>query len=450
MKRIIYTFVFLGSIYTAIGQEYFSMYSMRNRVLQNNNLSPAFLSNNEFSLGVPALNIGLYTNTNFRVIDFLMKGSDNKWTYDLENLYKISQGNNNIVTDAYINLLSFGFKAGKMQFSFFYNIRVYGALNYSKELAKVLNYGFTESTTLVDNALDFNAYQEISLGVKRAFLEEKLAIGIRAKFLNGWAHYSFVNENISLDSMDEKTGHWTINSSNNYLKMSKPIANNFYNYTGNFGLAGDIGVSFKLDEHIDFDLSVLDIGFIHWREGIDNQTIKNNENHVYKGMDLRESGGLDFQKSLETIYKITKDKTPFSKILPIKGYLSTRYKINKDHSFNAVVFYNTTYVRPSYSIGYNLNHKNIGLGVNGTYDGISKKFKAGGSIVLDMGGFQFYLASDQLLNIGGQIKQTYNANIQFGFNFFLINPSRISKNNLYDAIVNPPKKKRRRRRRRRR
>ena len=430
----LYCFILcLVSVCTLKAQEYFSMYSLRDRVLQNTNLSPTFLSDNAFTIGLPALNFGLYNNSKFRISDMIHK-VDGKWTYNLESMYKKSDKQNNFVVDAYLNVFSFGFSAGKTRFSFMYNIRANGVADYSKKILEIARDGLVENVRLAGNRVESNTYQELALGVRREFFNQRLVVGLRAKYLNGLAHYSLTNGEVDF-KIDEKTGHWIINTSNNRFDALSPIKNKYFNYLSNSGFAADLGVHFKLNEKIDFDISVLDMGFIAWKEGlIKNKILNDKKDFVYKGIDLKNSAGNKANKNLEEVYEYKDNKDGYTKRLPVKGYLSARYKINKNHSFSIASFYNTLYTMPSYSLGYVLNHKSVALGLNGIFDGVANKFKLGGSLVLDMGGFQFYIASDQLLNIGGEILNTYNANAQLGFNFFLKKSYRRTKDNLNEMI----------------
>lgn len=429
---------FLIHISFVQGQEYFSMYHMKNQVLQTHNLSPAFLPNKEFMLGLPVLNLKLYTNTQFKIHQIIHKVND-EWTYNIESLYENAKDWNNFVVGASLNVFSFGFQIKKSQLSFMYNLRANGYFNFSKSLLKILKQGLTETINVANNHLESNTYQELALGFKTSFLKQKLIIGLRAKYLNGYTHFSLKNKEIGL-KIDEKTGHWILNASDNRFNSVYPKKNGYYNFSSNHGMAADFGLQFKLNKKIDFDFSILDLGFISWKDRIINNKILNDKkDYVYKGFELTNSDS-DTKTNLQDLYKYTNDESGYTKNLPIRTYLSGSYKINEKHSFSIATFYNILYPMPSYSLNYQWNTKNIGLGCSGIFDGLSKRFKVGGSFFANMGGFQFYIASDQLLNIGGKILNNYNFNFQLGFNFFLNHFHRKTNDNLMN-IFWPSKKK---------
>ena len=290
-------------------------------------MNPAF-GNEQNYVSVPALgNINVNLHGNFGYKDVVLDNPIYPQTSSKEmttflNPYisagtaldGFSKGNNRIVGDVGITLLSGGFKA-------------FGGYN-TVELSSKTSFGMSLPYELFEFAKntgnktydigDVNAhaisYVELAFGHSRQ-INEKLRVGAKLKFLFGLGRADLKLENMKADlAQNDK---WTVsgkatadvsikgfkyesemdeyNNPDNgeYEKVSDIDVDGFG--LGGFGMAVDLGAVYQIDEDWRVSASVLDLGFISWSENA--QAVNRSDRFEFDGfhdISVNDGAGVSF------------------------------------------------------------------------------------------------------------------------------------------------------------
>ncbi len=259
-------------------------------------MNPAF-GNEQNYVSVPVLgNFGVDVRGNFGVEDMIMDnplygqpGEKRLTTFMNPNISAssaldgFSTGNNRLIEDMNITLLSAGFKS----FGGYNTIE----LNVKQSLGLSLPYEFFEFAKNTGNQtydigdinLGAQAYAELAFGHSRQ-LNEQLRVGAKVKLLFGIARADVALKDMKADlASDDK---WTISGkaeANMSLKgLTYKTETKEYNNPnkgtyervndvdvdggglGGFGMAFDLGAVYKLNDDWTFSAALLDLGFISW------------------------------------------------------------------------------------------------------------------------------------------------------------------------------------------
>ncbi len=289
MKKILMLVLSIAALSTVSAQSQ-SSYFMSGSY-QRNLLNPA-LAPDRGALSLPVIG-GVSVNTlgNLSLDDLLYSVDgelvtllDSRVTSDM--LLSNMEAANTMYFDSRINLLSFGSytRNGKNFWSFDVNTRIMGGVSVPYEL-----FDFSKNLGgLSFNDLDISADTFIEAGFSYSFpVIDNLYIGIRAKALIGYAR---ANMAISSANIAMGSEEWTMDATG-YLQTSGAMFNVESQYnddgeeyvdldsidfntdmeslttTAGLGFAADLGASYTLlDGHLQVSASVLDLGYMSWKE----------------------------------------------------------------------------------------------------------------------------------------------------------------------------------------
>ena len=290
-------------------------------------MNPAF-GNEQNYVSVPALgniNIGLHGNFGYKdiVLDnpMYLHGSDKRMTTFMNPyisagtaLDGFSKGNNRIVGDVGVTILSGGFKA----FGGYNTVEINSKTSFGMSLPYEL-FEFAKNTgNKTYDIGDVNAhamsYVELAFGHSRQ-INEKLRVGAKLKFLFGLGRADLKLENMKADlAQNDK---WTVsgkatadvsikgfkyesemdeyNNPDNgeYEKVSDIDVDGFG--LGGFGMAVDLGAVYQIDEDWRVSASVLDLGFISWSENA--QAVNRSDRFEFDGfhdISVNDGAGVSF------------------------------------------------------------------------------------------------------------------------------------------------------------
>ncbi len=198
---------------------------------------------------------------------------------------------NYISTEFSISLLSFGFRTGIGFFSVDINNRIEGNIYYPGDLAGFLLKGAEEGVTYDFGGIgtDLSIFEELSLGWSLE-ISDNLQVGARAKMLLGIANISNTRSDLTLTTSKDA---WNIHADMIY-NVSVPFADVEYTdgmvdsiavagdlqefnplvlpkYIFNFSNLGagiDLGVNYRPIDPLMLSVSITDLGFINWKEGV--------------------------------------------------------------------------------------------------------------------------------------------------------------------------------------
>lgn len=250
-----------------------------------------------------------------------------------------------------------------------------------------------------------------------------LQIGARLKYLSGAAHLQTKKSDLSLITSPAPVelrgvSDFLVRSSlpvdlqlnqNGYIESVESNVNSLQDlasliFSGNHGIGVDLGLIYEINPDMVFSASILDLGFIRWRNN--TQELAQNEEFVFQGIDLsdytRNSGSTDLLEALEDSvinnFRIQDSDRNYSAMLPLRMIAGMEYRMREKFSLGAVfegeVFGNRFY--PSLSLS----------AISRPYDWLSASLSYslmdrwlanfGMSLVVGKGPLQFYVVSDNI------------------------------------------------------
>lgn len=297
-------------------------------------MNPAFQGERGF-FAIPVLgkvSLGLESNLG---LSTFVKMSDGKLITFLhpdftetEFLDRMRHGNM-MFTNIDMPVIAFGFRTGKAYHTIDLSVRADAAANLTKDLFHFVKVGSSDGTDTWDIS-DFGARAEarveLAYGYSRRF-GEKVSVGARVKALVGVAKADVGMETMNLKLNGEE---WAVNAKGNagfagildvrtqgqtgsatdpsqkdlidWNSMNILPTDELMEYLNSpsLGFAADLGVSIDLLEYLTVSASVLDLGFIGWKNVV-NATAPETS-WSFKGLDnLRLDGDTDIAGEFETL-----------------------------------------------------------------------------------------------------------------------------------------------------
>jgi hypothetical protein len=417
-------------------------------------LNPGFVPQNKFHISVPLGFTSLsLNNSGFTLNDLLVKRSTDD-SLEIRPDLAISKMKpiNFLSMDLASELFGLGFKVRSNFFSVSAILKTQFNLIYSKDLFRLINEGNGSSTFLGNTAdlsglkVNMNAYLEYGLGYNRS-INEKLTIGGRLKVLSGIANIHTSRSEMKLWTNPvtydiNLSGGYGINSSNTFYfsdsinqeNRTSALIQSPFSFK-NLGLGIDLGATYKLTEKIELNASIVDLGYITWKNNIQNYSSKEID-YTFKGVDINAvlfdsvNVAKGLQDTLQNIFKNQSNNSTYRTSLYTRFYVSGRYQLNKMVSANVIVCNQLleSHNRMSLAIGTNIKLKNwLAMNVNyaafgGSYGNIGLGF------VMKGGPLQVYFASDNILNAFNMSKSK-NMHYAFGINIALKNKKEANGSN---------------------
>lgn len=443
MKERIYLLCLLAGLFFynhSIGQN-FTLYNM-NVVPQRTYLNPALIpQGGKISVGLPLLSSEQLSirNSGFKYSDVIKHGDDDSLHLDMDNMLSKLSTNNYLNINYNPDILSFGIAVDKNYFSFNVTEKIDVRFRYPKAFMEFLwkgNGAYLDKEMKFDFGLDFSHYREYGLGFARE-INDKLSVGGKVKYLYGMENFSIKRSDISVmtaadDYAITAKANIEINSCGIASDSTSPEFNAsqyaFSRKNSGFGL--DLGGVYKATEKLTVSASILDLGFINWKDNPTNYVSHDqNAQFTYKGFELNQlinsdsSSTDDIGKalgdSLSKIFKIDTLHSNYKTNLSSQIYLGGNYSLT-EKSTAGVILYGQVFdkkVHPGIALSYNHQLANW-VNVSATYSMYNKSYtNLGLGVALKGGPVQFYIVTD---NIFGMILPQHTKNIQLHFGINLL------------------------------
>ena len=292
-------------------------------------------------------------------------------------------------------------------------------------------------------------YMELALGHSRD-INKQWRVGGKLKFLIGAAYADFTADNVTLDMTEDA---WRIQS-NAQMKASllksdvihedpsknsadgrprvKELDNFGFSLPG-FGMALDLGVTYKPIENLTLSAAITDLGFISWKNthhaSSQGDYTFDGFNNIYIGSDKDQTEDIDDQfdqigDDLEEMFSVYDDGTKTAtQALAATLNVGAEYKLPAYDKLKFGVLY-TSRIHGKYS--WHQGMLNVGVrpvkwfecNVNGAVT--STGVTAGGMLSLKAPHFNFYIAADRFFSKMGKQGvplNSSNGNITFGMTF---------------------------------
>lgn len=324
-KKIILVATLMLSVVTATAQSLNSAY-FTDDYKYRHTMNPAF-GNDQSYVSMPALgNINVRTQGNFgydAIIKTNPRPNGNKTMTTFLNPYidastaldGFNSGNNRVIGNVGITILSAGFKAWGGYNTIEINSKTNFGVSLPYELFEFAKNTGNKNYDIGDINIGAMSYAEIALGHSRQ-LSEKLRAGAKLKVLLGIGRADVKMENVKAELSDANT--WLI-SANAQADVSvkgltfkqkekeykqKPSSYKYVNDVdvsgagiGGFGLGIDLGASYKLNDDWSFSAALLDLGFISWSNDVQARNL--NDKFEFEGFydtEVSKSSDKSFQK----------------------------------------------------------------------------------------------------------------------------------------------------------
>ena len=292
-------------------------------------------------------------------------------------------------------------------------------------------------------------YMELALGHSRD-INKQWRVGGKLKFLIGAAYADFTADNVTLDMTEDA---WRIQS-NAQMKASllksdvihedpsknsadgrprvKKLDNFGFSLPG-FGMALDLGVTYKPIENLTLSAAITDLGFISWKNthhaSSQGDYTFDGFNNIYIGSDKDQTEDIDDQfdqigDDLEEMFSVYDDGTKTAtQALAATLNVGAEYKLPAYDKLKFGFLY-TSRIHGKYS--WHQGMLNVGVrpvkwfecNVNGAIT--STGVTAGGMLSLKAPHFNFYIAADRFVSKMGKQGvplNSSNGNITFGMTF---------------------------------
>lgn len=292
-------------------------------------------------------------------------------------------------------------------------------------------------------------YMELALGHSRD-INKQWRVGGKLKFLIGAAYADFTADNVTIDMTEDA---WRIQS-NAQMKASllksdvihedpsknsadgrprvKELDNFGFSLPG-FGMALDLGVTYKPIENLTLSAAITDLGFISWKNthhaSSQGDYTFDGFNNIYIGSDKDQTEDIDDQfdqigDDLEEMFSVYDDGTKTAtQALAATLNVGAEYKLPAYDKLKFGFLY-TSRIHGKYS--WHQGMLNVGVrpvkwfecNVNGAVT--STGVTAGGMLSLKAPHFNFYIAADRFFSKMGKQGvplNSSNGNITFGMTF---------------------------------
>lgn len=280
------------------------------------------------------------------IIDLMDSGSD---LYSNDKLFDRLKADNRLNVNLNTDILSFGWYRGKGFWSVNVGLRADFGAALAKDMFSMMRTmngfaledvaGTNQSYSLSNQTLNMKAYAEIGLGYSRR-ITEKLTVGGRVKVLLGlaraemninqfdlnldvpnpqYANYADYESRGELSPSDWYGSHYDYSANGNVIATLKGggmtfdnngMIDNFDLDAGDLGIAGsgfgiDLGASYKVWDNLTVSASILDLGFLKWKEsettvatvsGEAHETIDASNYDRYIGGDFLSFERFDFEE----------------------------------------------------------------------------------------------------------------------------------------------------------
>ncbi|WP_370088072.1 DUF5723 family protein [Ekhidna sp.] len=435
MRKLVITILFLTTFTILFGQTSLSFQHLGNATFQNNMINPALIPEGRFFIGLPVIS-GIHVNVNNKVSynEAFTKYSD-RVEIDVPKIVGNLQNQNMLSTKVQVNLLHFGYRLNSGPLlSFVVNERVEGDFLYPKEMVEYIftegNFNFLNDDVKISK-IGFRAshFREYGLGIA-APVNDQLTVGLRGKFLVGFANASVpggakvvLNSDGEVFQIDAEWKNASMRTSgfDIYQKENGYDDSDLQSHlimNGNTGFALDIGGTYKLNRYYELQGSIVDIGFISWKENIRNHAVADTS-FRYNGVNLAELENIrqTMEDSLFSKFETTENTNPYKGWLPVTAHGSWIYHYSPQTDFYVTV--GSRMVQRQFKMLY-------GAGVTQKFGraftasaSVTKLpqqfFNVGAAFAAKGGPVQMYMAVDQIINFS--VPDSKAIDVRFGMNF---------------------------------
>lgn len=371
MKKIISLVLAFAGLTNLKAQQNLTLYNMQ-AIPQAMYANPGAMPLTNINIGLPGISSVLvnYSNNGFVLHDVIRQDANGGLLVDANNFLSKLKTNNNLNFNAHLDLLSFGFKVKKKNyFSFNLTERVDIRFSYTKDLMSFAINGNGAAANLnrdmnLTPGIDASHYREWGVNYTRQ-LNDKWTIGGRIKYLSGIENVNTEKTSVTLNTNSQYyaltgSANVSVNTSGVDSAAGQHTASILGFNTGrqNRGAAIDIGATFKFNDKFTFSASIIDLGFITWKDYAASYVSHNPNTTVhYNGVNVNQAvndstgfgnAAQNYGDSLARAFKIdTVYNKSYTTMLTMQFNLGANYWINEKN--NVGVLLNARYANKQFN-----------------------------------------------------------------------------------------------------
>lgn len=449
MKKLSTLFLVLFISVASMAQQNLVVYNMKT-LPQRQYANPAMNPDARFYIGIPGIS-STYINSSFTAFTIsdlrtaIEAAPDGAKVLNVNKLGDILGAPNYMKLNTDAELISFGFKLKKNffyanstlrnQFRFQYPedlLRFALQGNGGNNLGKTFNFGF---------GLDVLQYLETGIGWSREFTD-KLTIGVRAKYYQGINNLSVETMDLNFRT-DPNDYSWLlsadvkVNAATSIGGIQLPDtfpnglafegAENIRFPFKNYGFGMDLGTRYKLSKKLTLSASLVDLGYIDWKESSYTFQSKNPKREFrFEGVEIDNffNDSMAWERSFEQLgdtlldqFNLQSTEEQYITRMFSEFYLGANLNIFKNHNAG-LLFYGSWYNKklyPAFTVSWNSKIRRI-LGVSVAWSYMNRSFaNLGAGLSINAGPVQFYVVSDNLYSPIRPVN-TRSIDLRFGMN----------------------------------
>ncbi|MEO9484193.1 MAG: DUF5723 family protein [Ekhidna sp.] len=416
-------------------------YHMGSLTPQSSINNAAFFPDAEFYFSLPVLsgiNTKLNSELSYNQLVRPIEGTDSVQV-DLQSALANLKEGDNVRLRGDVSLFQFGIRSGNKAFTLFANLRYEGGFNYP---VNFLNYFVYGNGNFIGQQIEEKqlkgggiAYHEIGLGYSQDIVvatDKLLRIGGRVKYLHGIAHASAADNATMTMFTDPDSYDINVQFNNatfrtvgfNELEANDPAGYIIgFGSNDNKGFAIDLGAEMQINERLSGSLAINDLGFINWKQDIENHTLKSSQITLggfddINDIDLTEA----LEDSLDAWKETTIDQTQFKTSVGARLLMGASYSISNKGTISGSLAYNqSSYFLTEVGFGVGYTHrfgKALTLSTTVSKDQF-RQVKVGGGFAVRVGSLQLYGAFDDVLNAARSAGDLTGMDARIGINFLI-------------------------------
>jgi outer membrane protein OmpA-like peptidoglycan-associated protein len=452
MKKIISLILALGCLTNLKAQQSLTLYNMQ-AIPQAMYVNPGAMPLTNINIGLPGISSNYinYGNNGFKLHDLIKQDANGGMLVDANGFLDKLKTKNNLNLNAHIDILSFGFKIKKKNyFSFNLTERVDIRFSYTKDLMSFAINGNGAAVNLNHDlhlapGIDATHYREWGINYTRE-VNKKLTIGGRLKYLSGIENANTEKTTATLNTNSQYyaltgSANVSVNTSGVDSAAGKNTSSILGFNTGrkNRGAAIDIGATYKLNDKFSFSASIVDFGFINWKDYTTNYVSNNpNASVQYNGINVSQAFGdsagfgksiSKYGDSLKNAFGVSTKHTSYTTMLTTQFYLGANYWLNEKNNVGLLLNgrYANKQFNPALCVSFN-NKVGRWFSASVSYSMLNRSYDNVGLGLAFTGPVQFYVVSDNVVsflvfdkyksNNSSFVVPAYskNLNLRFGIN----------------------------------
>jgi len=395
-------------------------------------------------------------NSSFGYNNLIKKGSGTQadsFVIDLNEFSSNFKKHNFVNAELGFTILGFGFRKDDYYFTFKIADKTIASFDYPKSfvMLKDGNWNSASNTPVVNDlsgtGIALINFMEFAVGASKQ-VDPFTFLGIKLKYLKGGLNITTKQSDILLTTTDFPITQVTletdykINTSMpltittdstgmiNQMQVNSSSLVKSILFNKNRGIAIDAGIIYSFADNWNLQASIIDLGFISWKQNTNNLNIKGNI--TYQGFELSKliAGNQDIastiQDTLRQAFKAGFTTSKYKSLLPVKLFTGVSYKFNdkiQAQGINKIMYFNRKFTSSTTLsvIAKPLKFIDISAGITYMNHSIANLSWA---LVIGKKGLQFYFVTEKLPIKYAKLAQSgailpYSArslNFQFGFN----------------------------------